>query len=99
MGVCGGTAPTPPGGQRPPLRKGAPGRRAPRMWGSRADKDIGPCEGHGSTGGSGTRPYGRACRELHSSHLRAATWGRSYIGTDARADDIHPCIWGSLRGA
>ena len=26
MGVCGGTAPTPPGGQRPPLRKGAPSR-------------------------------------------------------------------------
>ena len=43
----GGCAPTPPGGQRPPLRKGAPSRRAPRMWGSRADKDIGPCEGRG----------------------------------------------------
>ena len=96
-----------PGGAVPPHPRAAKGRPygkarrvvAPRGWGSRADKDIGPCEGHGSTGGSGTRPYGVARRELHSSHLRAATWGRSYIGTDARADIIRPYIWGSLRGA
>ena len=76
----GGCAPTPPGGQRPPLRKGAPSRGPGQLLSARwADSPPRAPRARGA-GGSGTRPYGRARREFHSSHLRTATWGRPYEG-------------------
>ena len=68
-----------PMGARPPHPRAAKGR---------------PYEGHRSTGGSGTRPYGRAGNGGPAGTL-ALTEGAGGIvvphGLDARADDIRPC--------
>ena len=73
-------------GARPPHPRAAKGR---------------PYEGHRSTGGSGTRPYGRAgsCGPLGTLALTEGAGGIVVPhGLDARADDIRPCTKGADQG-